>query len=174
MTSTCRRHGYTSSMLLWPSSARLYHHFMKAWTCPELTDWHDLFVMRDKVGLTASCRIRTWWSPGKPPTRCWFPCWFLRWDVTQTGCDQWTGCESPNWAHSSNSIIVEDSAGSCALVTDTFVCVHVCILLLVQAIEDFPHKGQGLFSFHAWVSGMLKSGFDHFSRFLIYCDEREY
>lgn len=125
MSSTCSCHGYTYTTFLWPISARLYYHFMKSWTCPGLIDWYDLSVMRDKLGLTAGFRIRTWGSPGKAQTRCWFPCWFLRWDVTQTGCDQWTGCESPNWAYSSNSIIVEDSALNCALVIDIFACVHL-------------------------------------------------
>lgn len=49
-----------------------------------------------------------------------------------------------------------------------YMLLHVRVLLLVQAVFDIPHKGQGFFSIHTWVSGMLESGFNHLRSFLIH------
>ncbi len=53
------------------------------------------------------------------------------------------------------------------------MCVFVCvsIFLLVQAIYDFAYKEQGFLSLHTWVSGMLERCLDHFSGFLVHCQQ---
>lgn len=60
-----------------------------------------------------------------------------------------------------------------SLCVSICVCVHVSVrvLLLVQAIFDFAYKEQGFLCLNAWVSGMLECCLNHFSGFLIHCQQ---
>ena len=54
--------------------------------------------------------------------------------------------------------------------------MHVCVIcvrvfLLVQAIYDSAYEEQGFLTPHTWVSGMLERRLNHFSGFLIHCQQ---
>ncbi len=139
------------------------------------SDWLNMGWCQEHTHtLTASCRIHTGWSLWRLQTRCLFPCQCLHLDAVQIHSDQSTGCESPNWSVENHYVFMIFCVSiSVYLSIYLHVCVCVCVrfLLLVQAICDFAHKEHGCLSLHTWVSGVLERCLDHFSGFLIHCQQ---